>query len=117
MPSGRVRRELPDGIGEPRVLEFSTADKPIITVALRSEQLDLAEVRELADNAVRERLERVPGVAAVDVIGAHKRELHVALHPDRAEALGVDMEQVLAPWTPGTWSRPAGASATAPWRA
>jgi hydrophobe/amphiphile efflux-1 (HAE1) family protein len=93
---GRVRRDLPDTIGEPRVLEFSTADKPIVTVALRSERLDLTDVRELADNAVRERLERVPGVAAVDVIGAHKRELHVALDPDRAESLGVDLEQVVA---------------------
>lgn len=92
---GRIRRELPDGIGEPRVLEFSTADKPIVTVALRSDQMDLAEVRELADNPVRERLERVPGVAAVDIIGAHKRELHVALYPDRVEALGVDTDQVL----------------------
>jgi CzcA family heavy metal efflux pump len=92
---GRIRRDLPGGIGEPRVLEFSTADKPIVTVALWSESLDLAEVRELASNAVRDRLERVPGVAAVDVIGAHRRELHVALDPERAEALGVDMDRVV----------------------
>ncbi len=36
---GRVRRDLPGTIGEPRVLEFSTADKPIVTVALRSDTL------------------------------------------------------------------------------
>ncbi len=97
----RIRRELPPGIGEPQVLEFSTADKPIITAALQGQGIALAEVRELADNAIRERLERVPGVAAVDIFGAHKRELHVALHQERLAAVGLEMEQVvqaLAAW-------------------
>jgi multidrug efflux pump subunit AcrB len=93
---GRIRRDLPAGIREPQVLEFSTADKPIMTVALHSGTLALAEVRELADNAVRERIERVPGVATVDVVGAHKKELHVALRPDSATAVGVDMDHVIA---------------------
>lgn len=98
---GRIRHELPDGIDEPQVLEFSTANKPIITLALSSEFLPLTEVRELADNEVRERLERVSGVAAIDVFGGHKLELHVALDPDRLEAGNVAMAQVmdaLADW-------------------
>ncbi|QKT03949.1 efflux RND transporter permease subunit [Ectothiorhodospiraceae bacterium 2226] len=97
----RIRRQLPTGIGEPQVLEFSTADKPIVTAALRGHDLPLTDVRELADNAVRERLERVPGVAAVDVFGGYKPELHVALRRDRLEAYGLDMDRVvraLADW-------------------
>ena len=98
---GRIRHQLPAEIDEPQVLEFSTADKPIVTLALASEFLPLTEVRELADNEVRERLERVAGVAAIDVFGGHKLELHVALDPDRLEAGGVTMQQVmnaLADW-------------------
>lgn len=92
---GRIRRDLPAGIGESQILEFSTADKPIITAALSSDRLPLPEVREYADNEVRERLERVPGVAAVDVFGGHKLELHVALDRDRLDAVGLDMAQVV----------------------
>jgi hydrophobe/amphiphile efflux-1 (HAE1) family protein len=91
---GRIRHKLPPDIGEPQVLEFSTADKPIVTAALFSESLPLFEVREYADNEVRERLERVPGVAAIDVFGGRKLELHVALDRDRLEAVGLDMASV-----------------------
>jgi len=93
---GRLRPDLPRTIAEPQILEFSTADKPIITIALTSDETPLSEVREAADNAIRERLEWIPGVAAVDVIGGHKNELHVALQPERAEALGIDMNRILA---------------------
>jgi hydrophobe/amphiphile efflux-1 (HAE1) family protein len=91
---GRIRHDLPAAIGEPQILEFSTADKPIVTAALFSDSLPLPEVREYADNEVRERLERVPGVAAIDVFGGRKLELHVALDRDRLEAVGLDMASV-----------------------
>jgi multidrug efflux pump subunit AcrB len=91
---GRIRHDLPADIGEPQILEFSTADKPIVTAALFSDSLPLPEVREYADNEVRERLERVPGVAAIDVFGGRKLELHVALDRDRLEAVGLDMAGV-----------------------
>ncbi|WP_018168399.1 efflux RND transporter permease subunit [Thioalkalivibrio sp. ALMg9] len=91
----RLRPDLPATIEEPQILEFSTADKPIITIALTSDTLPLYAIREQADNAVRETLEWIPGVAAIDVVGGHKSELHVALDPERAEALGIDMSRVL----------------------
>ncbi|WP_017942569.1 MULTISPECIES: efflux RND transporter permease subunit [unclassified Thioalkalivibrio] len=92
---GRLRPDLPATIEEPQILEFSTADKPIVTIALTSDTLALDAIREQADNAIRERLEWIPGVAAIDVVGGHKRELHVALDPERTEALGIDMSRVL----------------------
>ena len=91
---GRIRRTLPATINEPQVLEFSTAQKPIITIALQSDTLAMDAIRELADNPVRERLERVPGVAVIDIIGGHKRELHVALDPGRMDHYGLQLEQV-----------------------
>ena len=98
---GRIRRDLPTEIGEPRILEFSTSDKPIITLALRAEDLSLDQVRLTADNEVRERLERVPGVAAIDVFGGHRPELHVAVLPHKLDAVNVTMDrvnQVLREW-------------------
>jgi hydrophobe/amphiphile efflux-1 (HAE1) family protein len=90
----RIRGALPATIGEPQVLQFSSADKPILTAAL--DGMSLAEVRELADNAVRDRLQLVPGVAAVDVVGGHKRQLEVTVHRDRLQAYGLDIEAVQA---------------------
>jgi multidrug efflux pump subunit AcrB len=91
----RIRRDLPLSVGESQVLEFSTADKPIITVALSAPDMALDEVRELADNEIRERIQRLPGIAAVDVFGGAKRELHVAVSRARMESLGLDFDHVV----------------------
>lgn len=105
---GRIRQELPTGIDEPQVLEFSTADKPIVTLALASETLPIQQVRELADNAVRNRLERVPGVAIVDIFGGHKLELHVAIDRDRLDAAGIDTTRVMTALDDWNLSAPGG---------
>ncbi|MFW5926980.1 MAG: efflux RND transporter permease subunit, partial [Wenzhouxiangella sp.] len=105
---GRIRQELPAGIEEPQVLEFSTADKPIVTLAAVSEALPIEQVRELADNAVRERLERVPGVAVVDIFGGHKLELHVAIDRDRLDIAGLSTDRVMAVLDDWNLSAPGG---------
>jgi len=105
---GRIRQELPEGIEEPQVLEFSTADKPIVTLALVSNALPIEQVRELADNAVRDRLERVAGVAVIDIFGGHKLELHVAIDRDRLDAAGLDTDRVMAALDDWNLSAPGG---------
>ena len=92
----RIRDRLPRNLREPQVMQFSSADKPILTLALSSEHLGLEQVRELADNAVRDRLQRVAGVATVDVFGAWKRQLEVAVHRDRLRAYGLTMARLAA---------------------
>jgi len=87
----RIRNRLPQGIGEPQVLQFSSSDKPIMTLALSGEGMTLQAVRELADNAVRDRLQLVEGVAAVDVFGGHKRQLEISVQRDKLRAYGMDM--------------------------
>ncbi|MBW1925362.1 MAG: efflux RND transporter permease subunit [Deltaproteobacteria bacterium] len=97
----RIRDKLPEGIREPQVMQFSSADKPILTIAVTSSSFPLAKVRDLADNPVRDRLQLVSGVAAVDVFGGHRRQLEVAVHADRLRAFGVTMAQaagVLEGW-------------------
>lgn len=90
----RIRGRLPDQIGEPQVMEFSSSDKPVITVALGSETLSLPQVRRLADNALRDRLQRIEGVAAVDVFGGHRRELAVTVHRNRLQHYQLSMDDV-----------------------
>jgi len=90
----RIGEALPNAIGEPQVLQFSSSDKPIVTIAVGSPTLPLEQVRELADNDLRDRLQLVPGVGAIDVMGGHKRQLDVALHRDRLRAYDLSVSQV-----------------------
>ncbi len=104
----RIRNHLPREIGEPQVLQFSSSDKPILTLALNSDRLPLQEVRELADNAVRDRLQLVEGVAAVDVFGGYKRQLEVSVHRDRLRAYGLEMATLRAALQGWNLSEPGG---------
>jgi HAE1 family hydrophobic/amphiphilic exporter-1 len=92
----RVGGALPDSIGEPQVLQFSSSDRPIVTLAVSSTTLPPDQVRELADNDLRDRLQLVEGVAAVDIIGGHKSQLEVAVHRDRLRAYGLDLVVIRA---------------------
>ena len=91
---GRIRHKLPAQINEPQVLSFSSSDKPILTFAIFSEAFSLQELRELADNALKDTFQRVDGVAAVDVFGGHKKELEVTLNRDQMRSYGLSIEQV-----------------------
>ena len=98
---GRIRPKLPVGIQEPQVLNFSSSDKPIVTLAVRSSTLTLEEVREFADNDLKDAFQLVSGVAAVDVFGGHKKQLEIILHRDRLKAYQLTTDQIkqaLANW-------------------
>lgn len=92
----RIGSALPDTIGEPQVLQFSSSDRPIVTLAVSSATMPLDQVRELADNELRDRLQLVEGVAAVDIIGGHKRQLDIAVQRDRLRAYGLSLSAIKA---------------------
>ena len=90
----RIRGDLPQDMQEPQVQEFSSAQRPIITLAMSSQKMELPLVRELAENRVRDRLNLVSGVAAVDVLGANRLQMQVYLDRDRLKAHGITQEKV-----------------------
>ncbi|HSK05172.1 MAG TPA: efflux RND transporter permease subunit [Kofleriaceae bacterium] len=90
----RLRARLPEDADQPTVLKFDISATPIATLGL-SGGSDPRRLRYLADELLTRRLERVPGVAAVQVNGGRVRELRVELDLARLVALGVSGEQVV----------------------
>lgn len=90
----KIRKDLPPGIAEPQVMKFSSADRPVITLALSASDMDLVEVRRLADNELKDRLQLTEGVAAVDVIGGRKRQVNVLVDRLRLTSLNIPLEKV-----------------------
>ena len=81
----RVLPSLPAGVAQPTIFRITNASQPVTVLALTPNPavgLSLAEVRRLAENQLRDRLLRIPGVAEVEVFGGHRRQLEVSL--DRA---------------------------------
>jgi len=86
--------ELPDDIVRPRVRKFDIDSYPVVILGISSD-LDPVELTELIENQLRYRFARVPGVAQVDLWGGYNREIRIELDPDRVNALGLPLDQVI----------------------
>jgi len=89
-----IRLELPRDIDPPIISRADPAQQPIMSLAVRGEGWPLRELTRLADEVVSRRIENIPGVGNVSVVGGLKREIHILLQPDRMEALGVSPDMV-----------------------
>jgi len=83
-----IRADLPDDLQRYFVLKFSTSDQPVLRVRLAAEG-DLTRQYEITDREFKRRIERIPGVARVDLSGVSPNEVEIAIQPDRLTAHGL----------------------------
>jgi len=91
----RAMEKLPDEAERPTLRKFDLASFPILMLGASS-KLDPVQMRKIIDDQVKYRVERVSGVAALDVRGGQEREIHVLLNPDKLKALGIPLDQLVA---------------------
>lgn len=80
-----IRSELPDDFQRYFVFKFSTSDQAILRVRLAGDT-DLTGAYDLIDRHMKRRIDRIPGVARVEISGAPPNEVEVAIDPDRLSA-------------------------------
>ena len=89
---------LPDGAMDPVIVNINVSDlMPTAMIALMGE--DLADLQSLADDVVVPALERINGVASVDVYGGVGEQIAVELDAARTAELGLSnsyVSQILA---------------------
>jgi multidrug efflux pump len=61
----RVRSKLPDDVDEPVVAKRDADARPIVWVALYGEGYSAIELTRIAEEKIKDRLEKLPGVATV----------------------------------------------------
>ena len=91
----RVMGRLPEDIDRPMIRKFDLSAFPIIFIGVAS-NLNPLDLRQIVEDQVKYRLERVEGVAAVDIRGGLNREIHVDLRAAELKALGIAPETVVA---------------------
>lgn len=92
----RVRRDLPDDIGEIQISsswDSREADESILEGRLSSNR-DLSESYDLLDRKIIKPLERVRGVAQVRLDGVNPKEIRIDLHVADLEAHQLDVREV-----------------------
>lgn len=93
---GRIRRQLPRDIEEPVIIRFDPNDRPIMSIAMRSDARPMRELTDLGREVIKPRLEAIPGVGGVQLVGGATREIRVELDPVALRAYGLSPAQVAA---------------------
>ena len=84
-------------MGEVSVTRHDPNGRPVVVAAFRHPEVDdLDALRRAAESIVRSELVRLPGVAAVEIAGARRREVEVLADAYTLEAYGVTVEQLAA---------------------
>ncbi|MFO8111809.1 MAG: efflux RND transporter permease subunit [Desulfosalsimonadaceae bacterium] len=110
----RVVPRLPEDADTPSLRKFDPASFPILVLGASS-RLDPIEARRIIDDDIKYRIERVPGVAAMDVWGGLNREIHVDLDPDRLKALGLSTADIITAIRRANITLPAGSIESDTW--
>ena len=89
----QIRDNLPDDIEHIWIRNWGTEDMPIIFGRIASGK-DLRTAYDFLDLKIKKPIERVPGVAEVEVWGAGRREIDIDLRLDDIKRYRVDIRQL-----------------------
>jgi HAE1 family hydrophobic/amphiphilic exporter-1 len=84
---------LPVDAEDPVVEKFDLSAVSFMTIVLGG-PIAQRELSEFAEHGVKERLERIPGVGGVRLVGAREREVRIWLDPLRLSGYGLAIEDV-----------------------
>ncbi|MEM9533810.1 MAG: efflux RND transporter permease subunit [Pseudomonadota bacterium] len=88
-----IRDELPADLRRINVFKFNTSDEAMLTLRISSNR-DLSESYDMLTRNLVRPLERLPGVARVELQGVEPKEIRIELSADRVDALGIDLVQL-----------------------
>jgi len=89
---------LPEGALPPIIFKKDSSTPPVIVLAVapkRGSPLSLADVREIAENQIKDELLKLPHVRNVDVFGGYQKEIRINLDQNRLREYNLTPEQVL----------------------
>jgi hydrophobic/amphiphilic exporter-1 (mainly G- bacteria), HAE1 family len=102
-----IENDLPEGANRPILFKFSATSLPMFTFNVNGDSTDI-DYRRLAEETIAPELEKLPGVAMVDVYGGRKAAVMVRVDLDALGNSGVPLLQVVQVFGQENLNYPAG---------
>ena len=102
-----IRNFLPDGVGQPQVFRFDPSMQAMFQFNVGGME-DLASLRQFVEDNIKARLERIEGVAQVNIMGGMEREIRVEVDQARLDAWGLSIDTVRQALAAGNVTLPVG---------
>jgi hydrophobic/amphiphilic exporter-1 (mainly G- bacteria), HAE1 family len=104
---GQIKDFLPEGVKDPVIYKFSMSQIPVLFTGVSGIE-DAYKLKKLLEDNVRERLQRMEGVAQCMVYGGKQREISVACDPLRLKGKGLNIDAVYKALAAQNMNSPAG---------
>ncbi len=93
----KVRSILPKGIKEPQIYKITDATPPVmvLSVSPKNPNISLADVRQLAENQIKNQLLKLKNVANVDVFGGYKKEVLININKEKLRQYKISYSEII----------------------
>jgi HAE1 family hydrophobic/amphiphilic exporter-1 len=88
-----IRPNLPAGADRMLMFAFSPSDQPIVVIRISSDE-DLTDQYDMLEKYLQRPIQRIEGVARVELQGVQPREVRILVDPTRIAAYGVDVRKL-----------------------
>ena len=103
-----VKERLPKDASDPVVLKFDPFAKPVLILSVTAPELPAVRLKLLTEKMLKDRLEKVEGVASVTISGGVNREILVDIDQPRLQANHLSLLEVVDSLDEANISYPAG---------
>ncbi len=90
-----IQGRLPEGVSDPMVLKLDPNMMPIMNFGISQEGRNVTQLKDWVEDVLKPRIERIEGVASVNITGGLDREVKVIVDPKKLISNGLTMNSIV----------------------
>lgn len=90
----KSKKQLPADVDPPIVQKASSPDNLVAFLEVESDTKDIKEVSHLASTTIKDRIQSIPGISNVSIVGEHKYAMRLRFKPDKLAAYQLTPEDI-----------------------
>jgi multidrug efflux pump len=90
----KSRKQLPTDVDPPIVQKASSPDNLVAFLEVESDTKDIKEVSHLASTTIKDRIQSIPGINNVAIVGEHKYAMRLRFEPSKLAAYQLTPEDI-----------------------
>lgn len=91
----RIRNKLPQEIEKPVIAKYEYMDVPIMILAITSDRRNPEQLRKIVDEKVKDRIQRIDGVARAEVAGGREGKILIEVDQYKLQSFGLAINRIV----------------------
>ncbi|MDP8252786.1 MAG: efflux RND transporter permease subunit [Candidatus Kaelpia aquatica] len=92
---GRVKDSLPNEIEKPVIARYQQTDVPMVILAVTGERYTPEMLRRIVDEKIKSRLQRIGGVANIEIAGGRERKIIVEATENSLQSYNISLGELI----------------------